>query len=407
MKRVIGVVASLALLLPVLAAGPAAAAGKPIKIGIVDTYSGPASTYTNDVRDAFQMVMDKVNASGGILGSKVEVVTRDDKFKPDIALGYAKELVMKEEVDLLMGTINSAASLAISELAKKEKVPFIVSFSKSDNITGSKGHRYVFQVSENTAMVGRAAAHFLAAKPWKNYWIAGDDYEYGHSIAEETFGALKRAKPDVKMMGETWWKVGTPDFTAYISAIMAAKPDALILCTGGAGNAGFLKAAKATGLAKAIPIYLHTSIEVATLKPLGQDAPEGVIGTANYLFYWPDNAANKAFVKEFMDKFKREPTVGALYGYLAANAIQKAYLKAGKIDKEKFVDALEGLKVPSPLGDIEMRAFDHQAVLPMITGVTKHSDAYPFLVGTGLEMIPGEKGMPSIDEIKKARAAAK
>jgi branched-chain amino acid transport system substrate-binding protein len=211
----------------------------------------------------------------------------------------------------------------------------------------------------------------------------------------------------VKIAGETWWKIGTPDFTAYISAIMAAKPDAIILATGAASNASFLKAAKTTGLAKQIPIYLHTGIEVATLKPVGQDAPEGLIGTANYLFYYPDNAANKAFVKEFQDKYKREPTVGALYGYVAANMIQKAYTKAGKVDKEKFIDAMEGVTVPSPVGDVTMRAFDHQAVLPMIVGFTKKSDKYPFLMGTDLEIIPGEKGMPSIDEIKKARAEAK
>ena len=407
MKRALGLIASLAVLLPLLAVGPSAAAGKPIKIGIVDTYSGPPSTYTNDVRDAFQMSMDKINAAGGILGSKVEVITRDDKFKMDIALTQAKELIMKEEVDILMGQINSAIALAISDLAKKEKVPYIVTFSKSDNITGSKGHRYVFSVTENTVMAGRAAATYLAQKPWTKYWIAGDDYEYGHSIGEETMRALQRLKPDAKVVGETWWKLGTPDFTAYITAIMAAKPDAIILGTGGGSNAAFLKAAQTTGLAKQIPIYLHTAIEVATLKPLGQDAPEGVIGTANYLFYYPETAANKAFGKEFMDRYKREPTVGALYGYLAAHMIQKAYEKAGKIDKEKFIDAMEGVTVPSPMGDVTMRAYDHQAVLPMIVGVTKKSASYPFLIGTGLQLIPGEKGMPSVDEIKKARGEAK
>ena len=133
-------------------------AAKPLKIGLVDCYTGPASAYTNDVRDAFKLAMNKINAEGGILGRKVEVLTRDTKFKVDIGLAAAKELVMRENVDILMGTISSSVALAVSDLAKKEKLPFFVTFSKSSKISGEKGHRYVFQVSENTTMAGKAAA---------------------------------------------------------------------------------------------------------------------------------------------------------------------------------------------------------------------------------------------------------
>ncbi|MHB8766772.1 MAG: ABC transporter substrate-binding protein, partial [Deferrisomatales bacterium] len=327
MRRSSRLLLCLGVLLTLALAGAPAQAAKAIKVGFVDTYSGPPSTYTNDVRDAFAMAVEKINAAGGILGRKVEVLTRDDKFKLDIALSMAKELVMKEEVDVLLGSINSAIALALSDFAKKEKVPYIATFAKSATITGAAGHRYVFAVSENTAMAGRAAAVALSKKPWTKYWIAGDDYEYGHSIGDEVMKSLKLLKPGVVVAGETWWKMGTPDFVPYISAIMAAKPDAIILATGAGSNASFLKAAKTTGLTQQIPIYLHTGIEMATLKPVGLDAPEGLIGTANYLYYYPDTPENKAFAKEFEGKFGRQPTVGALYGYLAANMIQKAYEK--------------------------------------------------------------------------------
>lgn len=395
-----------AVLLALVTALPGYAA-QSLKVGIVDTYTGPPAAYTNDVRDAFSMAMDKINAGGGILGRKVEIVTRDDKFKVDVGLAAAKELVMKEEVDLLMGTINSALTLAVSEFCKKEKVPFLVTFSKSDNITGADGHRYVFSMNENTAMAGRAAAVGLSKKPYTKYWIAGDDYEYGHAIADEVWASLQKAKPGVKLLGQSWWKVGEPDFTPYISAIAAAKPDCVIVATGGRGNVPFLKAAAATGFYKQIPFYMHTSTELATLKPLGLEAPEGVLGTSNYHFYYPENAANKAFVKEFKDRFKREPTVGALYGYITAHFIEQAYKKAGKIDKEKFVDALEGMTVASPVGNVTIRAYDHQVILPMFMGVTKKSPEYPFLIAADVTVIPGEQLMPSVEDIKKARAAHK
>jgi branched-chain amino acid transport system substrate-binding protein len=380
-----------------------AKAQAPIKIGIIDTYSGPPTTFTYDVRDAFKLAIDEINAKGGVLKRKIEFTTRDDKFKVDLALSMAKELVMDEKVDILMGTINSAATLAVSEYCKTEKIPFVVTFSKSDKITGEKGHRYVFEVSENTAMIGKAAAAGLAKKPYIKYWIAGDDYEYGHACADGTWSNLKKLKPKVELMGQSWWKVGEPELTPYLTAISAAKPDAVIFSPGGATITNLMKVSKATGFAQKFPICLHTATEHSNLAPLGLDAPEGVIGTSNYHFYYPDTPKNKAFAKAFKDAYGREPKVGALYGYLAAQFISKALVKAGKMDREKFIDALSGLKVDSPIGEIEMRAFDHQAMLPMFMGVTKKVPEYPFLIASDIVTIPAKDLMPSVEEVKKAR----
>src|SRR5512135_1324556 len=105
-----------------------------IKVGIVDTYSGPPATMSQDILDGFKMVVNEINAKGGVLGKKIEFVTRDEKFKPDIGLAMAKELVLKENVDLLMGTISSSTALAVSDFAKKEKIPFLVTNSRTEKI---------------------------------------------------------------------------------------------------------------------------------------------------------------------------------------------------------------------------------------------------------------------------------
>lgn len=378
-------------------------AAKTLKIGIVDCYSGPASTYTNDVRDAFKLEAEKINAAGGVCGRKIEIFTRDSKFKVDIGLAAAKELLYRKNVDILMGTINSALSLAISDMCKKEKVPFFVTFAKSAKITGAKGHRYVFSVTENTALAGKAAAVGLAQKPYIKYWIAGDDYEYGHAIADGVWNNLKKSKPDVTLLGQSWWKVGEPDFTPYITAILAAKPDAVIVATGGRDCVPFLKAAKATGFNKRMPFYMHTATGLSALKALGKEAPEGVIGTSNYFFYYPQTAANKSFVEKFEHAYQRKPAVGALYGTLAAEFIFGAYEKAGKIDTEKFIDAVEGMAVDSPVGKVVMRAYDHQAMLPMFMGVTQKAAGYDYLIAGDIVTIPGKDVMPSIEEIKAER----
>lgn len=383
--------------------GLTANAAKTIKIGIVDCYSGPPSTYTNDVRDAFKLATDKVNAAGGVLERKIEFVTRDSKFKVDIGLSAAKELIMREEVDILMGTINSSLALAISDLARKEKIPFLVTFAKSAKITGEKGHRYVFSMNENTALAGKAGAAGLAKRPYVKYWIAGDDYEYGHALADGVWNNLTQLKSEVQLLGQSWWKVGEPDFTPYITAILSAKPDAVIVATGGRDCVPFLKAAKTTGFNTQVPFYMHTATELSTLMPLGVDAPEGVLGTSNYHFYYPDTPENQAFVKEFREAYKRYPKVGALYGYITAEFIIRAYQKAGEADSEKFIDALEGMSVESPVGRLTVRAYDHQVMFPMFMGMTKKIPEYDFLIARDIVAIPGEEAMPSIEEVKKLR----
>ncbi|MHB8109066.1 MAG: ABC transporter substrate-binding protein [Syntrophorhabdaceae bacterium] len=403
MKRFCSLLFLTVIFLSVLSIFSLSHAANTIKVGIVDTYTGPATTFTNDVLDGFKLAVTKINAQGGILGKKVEYTWRDEKFKPDIGLAMAKELVLKEKVDILMGTINSATALAISDFVKKEKIPFFVTFAKSEKIIGEKGHRYIFNMNEHTEMAGKAAAIALAKKPYVKYWIAGDDYEYGHAIADAVWNNLKKLKPSAQKVGETWWKVGEADFTPYITQILAAKPDFIIVATGGSGMVNFQKAAKATGLSQKIPFYQHTATELSVLAPQGQNAPEGVYGTANYFFYYPDTPQNRAFVADFKKTYNRNPRIGALYGYMTAQFIAEGYKKAGKIDKEKFVNALEGMAIDSPVGKLEIRKCDHQLLLPMYFGVTKKDPKYDFLVAGNIETIQGKDYVPSCEDVLKLR----
>jgi branched-chain amino acid transport system substrate-binding protein len=382
---------------------PAHAQAKTIKVGVIDCYSGPAAMFGNDALNGFKLALKEINQKG-VLGNKIEFFTRDTKFKVDIALNMAKQLVLREDVDILVGTINSGAALAVSEaVAKREKVPFIVWISKSENITGKKGHRYVFSVGENSAMAGKSGGVGLATKPYIKYWIAGDDYEYGHAIADAAWRNLKARKPEVQLIGKSWWKLGEPDLVPYITSILAAKPDAVIFATGGGSMVNIMKTIKTTGMADKVGIYIHTATDHAVLNPLGIHAPEGVMGTMDYHFYYPDISANKRFVKAFKAVYGNPPGFPAFHGYNTANFIAEAYKKAGSVDKEKFIDALEGLKIQSPVGRIEMRACDHQVILPMFLGATKISPEQGFAVSSDIYTLRGAEVMPSCKEIMEAR----
>ncbi|MBW1999549.1 MAG: ABC transporter substrate-binding protein [Deltaproteobacteria bacterium] len=374
-----------------------------IKVGIIDTYSGPPAMFCKEALNGFKLALEEINKKG-VLGKKIEYTTRDAKFKVDIGLSMAKQLIMREDVDVLVGIISSSVALAVSDYARREKVPLIVWIAKSERITGEKGHRYVFSTSENTAMFGKAAGVALAEKPFVKYWIAGDDYEYGHAVAESAWRNLKRRKPGVQLIGQSWWKIGEPDLVPYITAILAAKPDAVIFATGGASMVNVLKTVKATGLTQKVQAWVHSATETSILRALGPAAPEGVMGTSDYLFYHPDTPANREFAKTFQERFGAPPGFPGFHGYITAQFIAEAFRKAGSVDKEKFIDAFEGLKITSPAGEIEMRACDHQAVLPIFMGVTKKSPKYEFLIASDIVTLTGDDVMPSCGEIQKARA---
>ncbi|ODA42341.1 ABC transporter substrate-binding protein [Desulfosporosinus sp. BG] len=372
---------------------------KAIKVGIVDTYTGGAAVYAKDSLDGFKLAVKEIAAKGG---PTIEFVTRDDEFKPDKSTSWAKELVMKENVDFLAGTTNSAASLAVSQFAKENKVPFIDWGGMSDKVTGAAGHRYVFSTLPNTAIIGKAGAVQLSKTPYKKVWLAGSDYEYGHSVISNLWSNLTALEPDVNKMGETWWRVGETDFTPYINAIRSAKPDVLVVGTGGADMVAFMKALKATGLPQEIPVWAHTSYDPATLRPLGDQAPENVLGTNPYLSNYPDTAENKAFVAAFKKEYNREPAAFALYGYMGGEFLGQAIEKAGSTDKEKIIDAMEGLVIDTPVGKATLRKEDHQVAIPMTYGVIAKVDGK--ITASDLHTLSPEEIMPSIDEIQKLRA---
>ncbi len=372
---------------------------KPTKVGIVDTYTGGAAVYAKDSLDGFKLAVKEIADKGG---PKIEFVTRDDEFKPDKSTSWAKELVMREQVDFLAGTTNSAGSLAVSQYAKESKVPFIVWGGMSDKITGAAGHRYVFSTLPNTAIIGKAGAVQLSKTTHQKIWLAGSDYEYGHSVINNLWSNLTTIKPGVEKMGESWWRVGETDFTPYINAIRSAKPDILVVGTGGADMVAFMKAVKATGLIQELPVWAHTSYDPATLRPLGDQAPEGVMGTNPYLHNYPDTADNKAFVEAFKKEYNREPAAFALYGYMGGKFLGAAIEKAGSNDKEKIIDAMEGLSIDTPVGKATLRKEDHQVAIPMSYGVVAKVEGV--FTAKDLHTLSPEDIMPSVDAILKARA---
>ena len=189
----------------------------------------------------------------------------------------------------------------------------------------------------------------------------------------------------------------------YFNAIKMAKPDALAIGAGGADMVPVMKAIAATGLNEEIAIWIHTGTDLATLRPLGLEAPEGVMGTASYHYYYPDTLENTAFTEKFAAANEREPGFTALNGYVTAYFIAEALQEIGDFDSEKFIDALEGMSIDTPVGKIEMREYDHQAIAPMFFGITAKDGDKQHLISKDIIILKGEEIALPVEEVKKSR----
>ena len=151
------------LLAAALLAPPAAHAQKPIKVGMPMPLSGPPALFGEPATKGAMMFVEEINARGGVLGRKLELITRDSKADANEAVRQARELILKDNVDFLVGTLTSAEGPAVSVVAKENKIVFIAPIPKTDQLTApDKLHPYVFRVAANTTMEGRSAAEIVA-----------------------------------------------------------------------------------------------------------------------------------------------------------------------------------------------------------------------------------------------------
>src|SRR5206468_2304317 len=144
------------LLALALAAPLTAEAQKPIKVGFPMILSGPGALFGEPALKGAQMYVDELNAKGGDLGRPIELVVRDTKGNADEAVRVSRELILRENVDFLVGTLTSAEGPAVSVVAKENRIVFIAPIPKTDQLTApDKLHPYVFRVAATTTMEGR------------------------------------------------------------------------------------------------------------------------------------------------------------------------------------------------------------------------------------------------------------
>jgi len=388
----------------VLAAGFAAPAPAQdtIKIGELNSYKAfPA--FLEPYKRGWQMAIEEINAKGGVLGKKLEVISRDDGANPGAAVRAAEELVTREGVAMLAGTFLSHVGLAVTNFAGQKKQFFLAAEPLTDKITWENGNKYTFRLRPSTYMQVAMLMPAATAAKKKRWALVYPNFEYGQSAAANFKELLKKQQPDVEFVTEQATPLGKIDAGAVAQAIDDAKPEGIFNVLFGGDLAKFVREGNTRGTFKNRTVVSLLTGEPEYLDPLKNEAPVGWIVTG-YPWDKIKTPEHLAFVKAYQKKYNDYPRLGAVVGYATMKSLAAGIAKAGATEPEKLVEAFKGLKVDSPLGPFHYRAIDHQSTMGAYVGKIALEKGQGTM--TDFEYVDGASVMPPDSVVKKLRPAA-
>ena len=365
---------------------PAALAQKTVKVGFPMILSGPGALFGEPALRGAQMFVEELNAKGGVLGRKIELVPRDTKGNADEAVRVSRELILKDNADFLVGTLTSAEGPAVSTIARENKIVFIAPIPKTDQLTAPANlHPYVFRTASTTTIEGRTAAEIVAKWPVKRVGTISPDYAYGQDVTKAFVEHIKKLKPDIEIVDQQWPKLGEADYTPFINAQMGKRPEAVFSSLWGGHFVTFAKQARPLKYFEALNSNFIAAGEGASIestRSMGADYPVGIWGNAYDAFNWESAPpAHKDYIARLKAYTKEEhPSSWPITGYIAMQVLTEAIKKANSTDSDTVAKALLDLTVDTPIGKQTIRAKDHSANRGQVWGKTVMDPKYPFAV---------------------------
>jgi branched-chain amino acid transport system substrate-binding protein len=317
---------------------------EPIKIGLDNPLTGTYAAVGKNELIGCQLAIDQINAKGGILGRKAELLVEDSTSgDAGTAVQKARKLIDRDKIDFLLGNVNSALAAAMANVSFEKSVFHVVPGGHTDPVTGTNCHWNVFRVCNTTQMEANAVAGTLIKKAGKKWYYITPDYAFGHTLQaglEKACTALGGSK-----VGGDLTPLGTTDFSSYLIKAQAANPDVIIFLTAGDDAVNSLKQAVQFGLDK----KFHLAGAQQELEVLNGLPPEARVGTWVFEWYW--NQPNVPHVKEFVADIRKRtggkvPTARTWFGYASTWTCALAAQQAKSIEAVKMAKAMQGFKLP-------------------------------------------------------------
>ncbi|WP_243369522.1 ABC transporter substrate-binding protein [Microvirga solisilvae] len=394
MTRWLALGLSLALLSPAAQAQQAS-----IKLGELNSYARQAA-FTVPYRSGWQMALDEINAKGGVLGRKLEIVSRDDGGTTSDATRVADELVTREGAVLLFGSFLSNVGVAMADYANQKKIVYIAAEPLTDAITMAQGNRYTFRIRPNNSMQVGMLMEQAKASGVKRWAIVAPNYEFGQSAAGAFKRLLKEQIPDAEIVAEQYPALGKIEAGATVSALEQAKPEGIFNVLFGPDLTQFVREGNTRGLFEKKTVLSLLTGEPEWLLPLKDEVPEGWTVTG---YPWDEikDPKHKAFIDAYRAKFNDTPRLGSLLGYMVVYMIRDTIERAGSTDTEALIKAMEDAKFDTVIGPVTMRGLDNQATMGAWVGKLVLKGANGGM--TDWSYKDGTSFMPSEAEVKAAR----
>jgi branched-chain amino acid transport system substrate-binding protein len=348
-------------------------ASESIKVGLIVSLTGNYTPLGSEDKKAVELAVEQINGQGGLLGRKVELVTRDDKTDP--AQGIVAYNQIKGEIDALIGPVFSNSALAIEPLAQREKMPYLSLAPAQEQVEPIKP--YVFVTPALSSMYAERYLQYIQAIGLKTVAVAYDSKSAYSVSGHKAFVALA-AKYGVKLAVDEPYETTTSDFSPLFTHVRGSAAQALVFWGSGAPGVTAAKQYAAAGLK--VPLFLTASqASKLWLEPMGAAAEgmtvQSAIGVVGDQL--PDGKQKQAIEqmsKPYQQKYGYPPPQFAQDGYSASLLLFEAIKKAAGTDKAKVQQALEAMDLITPNGRFRYSPTDHSGLSPEYISVNTVKD---------------------------------
>ena len=379
----------------------AAAQDKPasLKVGMTTFLTGPASVFGVPARDAADILVEDLNAAGGIGGVPVEITYIDEGAGAEALTAEFRRLVEGNGADVMFAAISSGNCQTLAPLAEDLAVPNFMWDCGTQKIFEEADYTHVFRTQANaTPEMLAAVLYLLKTKPdFKTIAVVNQDYAWGRDSWDIFSTALKAMKHDVEVVGEFFPKFGSADFSTEVSRLQALAPDVILSTSWGGDLDTFIQQASQRGLMNNATFVLP--LAESSLERLGSSLPAGhIIGArGDHYFAHPerrDDPEFQTFLEKYREKTGAYPIYSVYHVVQAFAALEAAYEKAIEANggawpnEEQFLAAMEGLEFQGLGNPLVMRE-DNQAIEDQLMGTSAQAGEVPFATMENMMIFSG------------------